>query len=165
LVGSGQISVYDPRHLTLNNESVRLARRQYRELITSEIRKTFLPQTPLTVSLHWDGKLLPSLTGHDNVDRLAVTCFGSGVMKLLAVPPLASDTGEAHAGGTSLSRSRRLVRNKSCQLHGIRHDFKQHWSKRCNLCLARAEDGKQLGLQLLSHADIISTNLFLLKYI
>lgn len=86
---------YDPRHLTLNKESVRLARRQYREEITCEIRKTFLPETPLAV--HWDGKLLPSLTGHENVDRLAVIVSGSGVMKLLAVPPLASGTGEAQA--------------------------------------------------------------------
>jgi len=32
---------YDPRHLTLNKESVRLARRQYREEITSDISNTF----------------------------------------------------------------------------------------------------------------------------
>lgn len=86
---------YDPCNVTLNKESVRLSRRQHREEITSEIRKTFLPETPLTV--HWDGKLLPSLTGHENVDRLAVIVSGDGIMKLLAVPQLASGTGDAQA--------------------------------------------------------------------
>jgi len=41
---------YDPRHVTLNIESVSLARRQYSEEFTSEIRKTFLPETPLAVA-------------------------------------------------------------------------------------------------------------------
>jgi hypothetical protein len=86
---------FDPRDLALNKESVRLARRQNRKDITSEIKKTFLPETPLTV--HWDGKLLPTLTGHENVDRLAIIVSGDGVMKLLAVPQLASGTGEAQA--------------------------------------------------------------------
>jgi hypothetical protein len=42
-------------------------------------------------------ELLPSVMGYKNVDRLAVSVSGSGVMKLLAVPPLASGTGEAQA--------------------------------------------------------------------
>ena len=59
------------------------------------IRETFNPQIPLTV--HWDGKLLPALTGKDNVDRLPVLVSGGGMSKLLGVPKLPSGTGDAMA--------------------------------------------------------------------
>jgi len=45
--------------------------------------------------VHWDGKILPDITGKDNVDRLPILVSGDGVSKLLSVPKLESGTGEA----------------------------------------------------------------------
>jgi len=55
------------------------------------------PTGPLTI--HWDGKILPALTGNDKVDWLwlAVLDSGNGVRKLLGVPKLPAGTGEAQA--------------------------------------------------------------------
>jgi len=86
---------HDPQQLVLNKESTRQARRLHRENTAREIKNSFAPDIPLTV--HWDGKLLPSLTGHDTVDRLAVILSGEGIMKLLSVPQLTSGSGEAQA--------------------------------------------------------------------
>jgi hypothetical protein len=89
---------HDPSQLALNKESVRQARRQHRETAAHKIKEAFEvdgPAGPLTV--HWDGKILPALTGNKNVDRLAVIVSGSGVMKLLGVPKVPNGTGEAQA--------------------------------------------------------------------
>jgi hypothetical protein len=80
---------------TLNRESIRQARREYREKISDEIRTSFATTIPLTI--HWDGKLLPALTSKEKVDRLAVIVSGDGNMKLLGVPKISNGTGEAQA--------------------------------------------------------------------
>ena len=59
------------------------------------IKKAFDVEGPLTA--HWDGKILPALTGNENTDRLAVIVSGDGAMKLLGVPKIPSGTGEAQA--------------------------------------------------------------------
>lgn len=89
---------HDPSQLALNKESVRQSRRHHRETAAREIKEAFNVEGssgPLTV--HWDGKILPALTGNENVDRLAVIVSGSGVMKLIGVPKIPSGTGEAQA--------------------------------------------------------------------
>jgi len=50
---------------------------------------------PLVV--HWDGKLLPDLTGKEKVDRLPVLVSGKGISQLFTVAKLPSGTGEAQA--------------------------------------------------------------------
>ncbi len=81
--------------ITLNKESIRTARRRHRETVANEIRVSFAPQVPLTV--HWDGKMLPSLMSKESVERLAVIVSGEGVMKLLGVPKIPDGTGESQA--------------------------------------------------------------------
>ena len=58
-------------------------------------RDGFNPTVSLTV--HWDGKLIPALTGKEKVDRLPVLVSGFGVDQLLSVPKLASGSGENQA--------------------------------------------------------------------
>ena len=53
--------------------------------------------------MHWDGKLLPDLTGKEKVDRLPVLVSGEGTMKLLSVPLLPSGTGTAIANAVFAS--------------------------------------------------------------
>ena len=47
--------------------------------------------------VHWDGKLLPDLTGKSKVDRLPVLVSKKGVSQLLTVAKLPSGTGETQA--------------------------------------------------------------------
>jgi hypothetical protein len=92
---------HDPSELVLNKESVRNARRQNRTSTARMVKESFCldgPPGPLTV--HWDGKILPALTGKDSVDRLAVIVLGDGIMKLLGIPKILSVW---HAGIMSMS--------------------------------------------------------------
>ena len=70
-------------------------RQQHREAISEKIKCQFDPQFPLIV--HWDGKLIPNLTGTETVDRLPVLMKSNGQSQLLEVPKLPSGTGEAKA--------------------------------------------------------------------
>jgi len=64
-----------------------------RQRVAENIKASFNPNCSLTV--HWDGKILPDITGKDNVDRLPILVSGDGECKLLNVPKLESGTGEA----------------------------------------------------------------------
>jgi len=56
-------------------------------------RATFMSEGPLL--LHWDGKLLPDITGSKEVvDRIAVLVTGGHVEQLLGVPKVGSGSGE-----------------------------------------------------------------------
>jgi hypothetical protein len=74
---------------------MRRARSAHRTSTAAGLKEAFDPQVPLTV--HWDGKLLPDLTGREKVDRLPVIVTGRHIEHLLAVPKLASGTGRAQA--------------------------------------------------------------------
>ena len=57
----------------------------------------------MSLTVHWDGKLLPDLTGNEKVDRLPILASGLGVSQLLAVPKLPNGTGEAMASAVYAS--------------------------------------------------------------
>lgn len=61
----------------------------------SRIPKKFDPQLPLIV--HWEGKLLPDLTGSENVNLLIVLVSDNGHGQLLAVPKIPSGTRKVQA--------------------------------------------------------------------
>ncbi len=79
--------------ITVNRNTIRRARIKIRKEVAEELKKSFAPDVFLTV--HWDSKLLPDVTGMKKVDRLAVVVSGSGVEKLLGVPKMVSGTGRA----------------------------------------------------------------------
>jgi len=79
-------------------ESVRRAQLENRQQVALEVKSSFNPTVPLTV--HWDGKLLPDLTGRNTVDRLPILVTGYGIEKLLAAPKLDSGTGEQMSSAT-----------------------------------------------------------------
>jgi len=47
-----------------------------------------------TLVVHWDGKILPQISGQGNVDRLPILVSGDVMEKLLGVPKLAVGTGK-----------------------------------------------------------------------
>lgn len=96
LAAAAQSLGHDINDISVNRETIRLARAKNREQISNEIKSAFTADTPLVI--HWDGKMLQSLTNSaKKVDRLAVLVSGDGVMKLLGVPEIASGTGEEQA--------------------------------------------------------------------
>ena len=86
---------YDPCELVINRESFRRDRQKLRAAAAAEIKDAFKPSVPLTV--HWDGKILPSADAAPAIDRLPVLVSGDGVEKLLAIPSLPNGTGRAAA--------------------------------------------------------------------
>ena len=67
-----------------NASTIHRYRRIHREVKAAEIKESFSPTGPLTV--RWDGKLMPSLTNGEVVDRLPILVSGEGLCKLLAAP-------------------------------------------------------------------------------
>lgn len=81
---------------SLSYSTIRRKRNQTRESVVESEKATFTPSNP--VVLHWDGKLLPNITGGvEKVDRVAVIISGNGEEKLLAVPPIKKGTGQEQA--------------------------------------------------------------------
>lgn len=81
----------------LNRTSLHQAREQIREERVSTLRKKLKLNELDTICLHWDGKLLPALTGNDKVDRLPIIITSGQVEQLLQIPALNSGTGKEQA--------------------------------------------------------------------
>ena len=81
---------------TINRSSICRARISLRQDISNRLKDNFCLGAALTV--HWDGKLLPDLTGKELVDCLPVLVSGLNTFHLPSVPKLVSETGEAQAG-------------------------------------------------------------------
>lgn len=85
----------DPSEYSVNYSSIQRQRSKHRKAVATDLKKEFKPEVPLTV--HWDGKLIEDIAGHQTVDRLPILVSGQGVDQLLAVPKLDRGTGEACA--------------------------------------------------------------------
>ncbi|KAE9523786.1 hypothetical protein AGLY_015846 [Aphis glycines] len=93
LIATAQSLGCNANNIAINRSTIRRNRVFLRQKVSDDIKVSFKPDCPLTV--HWDGKILPDITGKDNVDRLPILVSGDGVSKLLSVPKLESGTGEA----------------------------------------------------------------------
>lgn len=83
--------------LPLSKSTIHRQRRKIRKEQFLKIKHEFSENamTPLTV--HWDGKLLPNLSGKEKSDRLPIIVTGVKTEKLLNVPSLKSGTGKNQA--------------------------------------------------------------------
>ena len=102
VVGEAAKSVgQDVSSLTINKSSIHRQRQQCRAQYATDIKQNFRPDTALIV--HWDGKILPDITGQEMVDRLPILVSSCGQStdargsQLLVVPKLLSGTGAAQA--------------------------------------------------------------------
>lgn len=86
---------HDPAEYNVSYSSIRRERIKHRKNIAEGLKADFAPTVPLTI--HWDGKLLPDITGKETVDRLPILVSGEGVDQLLSVPKMLSGTGQAAA--------------------------------------------------------------------
>ena len=85
----------DPEALAISWSTIRRLRRKHREAAANGIVDVFKRSTALTV--HWDGKLMPDLTGQDKVDRLPTLVSTMGEKKLLGIPKIPAGTGQIKA--------------------------------------------------------------------
>lgn len=81
----------------INRTSIRNFRTKIRKERAIEIKNHFKDKTLQAAVLHWDGKLLLSLTGRETVHRLPVILSNGETEQLLAVPILESGTGRDQA--------------------------------------------------------------------
>ena len=72
-------------------------RKKFRETRHSEIQQNFNLNDCQELVLHWDGKLLPALTGVEKVERLAIIVTFQGKEQLLGVPEIQTSSGEEQA--------------------------------------------------------------------
>jgi hypothetical protein len=87
---------HDVSDLAVNRSSIRRSRIQQRTCAAQTLKTLFCEQeTEEPVTVHWDSKILPDITGRETVDRLPVLLSGFNTDQLLGVPKLPSATGEA----------------------------------------------------------------------
>lgn len=84
-------------NLVVNRSSIKRYREQSRMVLANNIRKTFSTSELNAIILHWDGNLLPDLTGKQIVDRLPIIITNNGSEQLLGVPKLLQSTSKAQA--------------------------------------------------------------------
>jgi len=94
LIACAEVFNVDVKDYAINRSSIKRSRESFRYQISSEI-KTAIHQLNLdSVVVHWDSKILPNLTGTENIDRLPIIITAPNVEQLLGVPHLSSGTGK-----------------------------------------------------------------------
>jgi hypothetical protein len=87
----------DTENLIINRTSFQRLRNKFREERHTEIQHKFRMNDCKELVLHWDGKLLPALTGVEKVDRMAIIVTFQGKEQLLGVPEIPTSSGEQQA--------------------------------------------------------------------
>jgi hypothetical protein len=87
---------HDVGNMTLSRSSISRLRNQNHEEATTSLRNESINNSAML--LHWDGKLLPDLTGNKGtVDRLAIILTGGNEEILLGVLKICQGTGKEQA--------------------------------------------------------------------
>lgn len=88
---------HDTTSLSISRTTLQRSRQRIRKERAEILKTAFGKSELLAPVIHWDGKLLPSLTGMENVDRLAVLVTSGDIEQLLGVPALPNSTGREQA--------------------------------------------------------------------
>jgi len=114
---------HDISSMTLSRSSIGRSRCRNREKQAS-VEQEFIHITPLL--LHWDGKLLPNITGSkETVDRIAVLVTAGGGVMLLGVPKIGRCTGKQQAEACLTTLDEWGIHQQICGLV-----FLIHWTTR-----------------------------------
>ena len=79
----------------INHSSVYRQREKQRNERAKSVKQNFHPDPNLT--LHWDGKIVPDITGNGKVERIAVIVTGATTCQLLGMVKVPEGTGMAAA--------------------------------------------------------------------
>lgn len=85
----------DVQDYNISCSSIQRHRIQVRKEIFSDLKENLQIAKHLVV--HWDGKMMPEITGVEKVDRLAILITGCDTEQLLEVPKLKSFSGKDKA--------------------------------------------------------------------
>jgi len=95
LAATAQSLGHDVAEFAINRTSIRRARIASRSQIAERVKLEFSQRdVPVPLTVHWDGKILPDITGRESVDRLPVLVSGFAVDQLPGVTKLSHGTGE-----------------------------------------------------------------------
>lgn len=94
LAATAQSLGHDIGNFNISRASIRRVRIANRTMAVQRLKEQFISHESHQLTVHWDGKLLPDITGHATVDRLPVLVSGHGIEQLLGVPKLNHGTGE-----------------------------------------------------------------------
>ncbi|KAL4113207.1 hypothetical protein QTP88_016873 [Uroleucon formosanum] len=97
LIATAEALSKDVNELVINRTSIRRSRLCFRKECSENIRNKYKLSIDDSVTIHWDGKLLSSLIGKHNVDRLPIVASCNGKEQLLGVPALDTGTGANQA--------------------------------------------------------------------
>jgi hypothetical protein len=86
LINAAQALGHNVDNLVINRSSIPQVREKVRKLQAEQLRLSFNKDLFKESVLHWDEKMLPSLTGKDLVERLPVLILCEGREQLLGVP-------------------------------------------------------------------------------
>ena len=95
MAATAQSLGHDFEEIAISRSSIRRFRQQHRTIDAKKLQKAFNADHPLVV--HWDGKLIPKLTGKQKKDRIPVLVSGKGISQLLTVAKLSAGTGISQA--------------------------------------------------------------------
>lgn len=94
LIAAAEALDHDISTLVISKTSIRLCRKQFRSETAANLMMDFKNKNINQITVHWDGKILPSITGNAKVDRLPVVITTNGIEHLLGVPALSAGTGK-----------------------------------------------------------------------
>lgn len=97
LVAAAEAFGQDSKDFVINRSSIRRCRERLRRERAETIQQQFGSFELQAVVVHWDGKLLPAVTGKETVDRLAVVISSEDTKQMLGVPTLKAGTGREQA--------------------------------------------------------------------
>ncbi|XP_050528083.1 uncharacterized protein LOC126898185 [Daktulosphaira vitifoliae] len=87
----------DTSELIINKTSINNFPKRFRENLIKKISSNFNLSTLGPCTIHRDGKLLPSLSGHQLVERLPIIVSNNNIEQLLDVPEISSGSGQSQA--------------------------------------------------------------------
>jgi len=89
-IATAQALGHNVDYLVINRSSIHRVREKLRKLRAEQLRLSFNKDLFKESVVHWDEKMLPSLTGKDLVERLPVLISSEGREQLLGVPQLSA---------------------------------------------------------------------------
>ena len=87
---------FDVKSLVINRSSIRKSREKLREARALNIKQIFKNTKLNAASVHFDGKLLPSIN-HEKVERLPIVLNNGDTEKLLGIQSLDDGRGRTQA--------------------------------------------------------------------
>ena len=83
--------------LIINRSSIHRSRQRIRAERSTKLREAFQLTPPVTATVHWDGKMLASVTKTEHTDRLPVIITYDNMEKLLGIPAIPNSSGNEQA--------------------------------------------------------------------